>query len=94
MAARADLRAIYTQSAELFGFAQADAYAASFAQSFARIAAFPQIGRHRDDISPPARVLSHKSHVIIYDLEDDGAVVIRIRHAHEDWTVHSSGDDP
>ena len=94
LAARADLRAIYATSVELFGFSQADVYAASLKHAVERIGDFPKIGRYRDDVVPPARVIPHKAHVIFYDLEDDGVVVIRIRHAHEDWTVPSSEDAP
>jgi toxin ParE1/3/4 len=27
----------------------------------------------------------HKSHLVFYQLEDQGILIIRIRHAHENW---------
>ncbi len=51
------------------------------------IAASPQIARERNELSPPARIHPCGSHVIVYVTEPDGDVlVVRVRHAREDWT--------
>ncbi len=44
-AARADMRAIFRQSAEMFGLSQADAYVADLHSAFDLIATFPKSGR-------------------------------------------------
>ncbi len=54
------------------------------------IAASPRTARERHEISPPVRIHPFKAHLVVYRVNDDGRVfVIRIRHAHEDWTEDS-----
>ncbi len=50
------------------------------------IAKNPQMAREREEISPPVRIHPFKAHLIIYQIEQNGAIlVIRIRNAFEDW---------
>lgn len=50
------------------------------------IAANPRMTRERKEISPPARIHPFKAHLIVYRIEENGAIfVIRIRHGREDW---------
>jgi toxin ParE1/3/4 len=40
----------------------------------------------RVELSPPVRIHPVQSHLVIYQIEDDGSVlIIRVRHVHEDW---------
>ncbi|WP_417496630.1 type II toxin-antitoxin system RelE/ParE family toxin [Maricaulis sp.] len=42
--------------------------------------------RERVEIAPPVRCHPHGSHLIIYVIDaDDDVLVLRIRHAHENW---------
>jgi Plasmid stabilization system protein len=84
-AARADLKAIYRRSAELFGPNQADVYSAGLAKTLGRIAQYPRSGRIRSEIRPPLRTMPHKSHVILYRITGSDVRVVRIRAAEEDW---------
>lgn len=44
------------------------------------------MARLRTEITPPLRVLAHRSHVILYGVDQDGvAIILRIRHGREDW---------
>ncbi|NKX17292.1 type II toxin-antitoxin system RelE/ParE family toxin [Ochrobactrum pseudogrignonense] len=44
------------------------------------------MAREREEISPPVRIHPFKAHLIIYQIEQNGAIlVIRIRNAFEDW---------
>ena len=89
-----DLDDIYIQSVDLFGVRQADQYIDGLLDTLDMIVAFPRMARLRDDISPPVRAHAHQSHVIIYDVDDHGDVlIVRIRHAHEDWQQLSEGTD-
>lgn len=81
-----DLANIYIQGVQTFGAMQADRYIDDLLRALDRIQDFPKIARLRDDIMPAVRAYIFRSHVILYDVEDgDGVVVVRIRHAHEDW---------
>ncbi|WP_293827661.1 type II toxin-antitoxin system RelE/ParE family toxin [uncultured Brevundimonas sp.] len=84
-AARADMRAIFRQSAEMFGLSQADAYVADLHSAFDLIATFPQSGRESRKTEPPVRILPRKAHIILYALDDQDVLILRVRHAREDW---------
>ncbi|PTS74308.1 plasmid stabilization protein ParE [Sphingomonas sp. HMWF008] len=83
--ARIDARAIYTRSAELFGTHQADAYAEGLNRTFRFLADHPRAARERVEIRPPIRAFAYKSHLILYVIEGQDILILRIRHAHEDW---------
>jgi toxin ParE1/3/4 len=44
------------------------------------------MAREREEISPHVRIHPFKAHLVVYRIEENGAIfVIRIRHGHEDW---------
>lgn len=88
-----DVLAIYLQGFELFGQRQADAYQDELERTFERLAAFPQIGRLREDLTPEVRTFATGSHVIIYDPQGTDVTILRIRHGREDWTADPLGYD-
>jgi len=93
-AADRDLENIYIQSVELFGPRQADHYIDGLLDTLDMIAAFPRMARLREDVLPPVRAHAHQSHMILYDVDDhEDVLIIRIRHAHEDWQQLSEGTD-
>lgn len=98
-AARTDMRAIFRQSVEMFGLSQADAYVAALHHALDLIATYPKSNRERAETAPPVRVHPYKAHVIVYAIEDQGVLVLRIRHTREDWTAdpirdREAGDEP
>lgn len=71
-----------------FGAAQADCYQDGFAAVFDLLAAFPEMARERQELTPPLRVHPIGSHLIVYQVRADGDVlVVRVRHRHEDWAT-------
>lgn len=87
-AADDDLREIYRTSVRLFGVAQAESYVAMLRNACALLGDFPASAAERRDIDPPVRARSAKSHVIIYEIDgEQRALILRIRHAREDWTT-------
>jgi toxin ParE1/3/4 len=80
-----DLIAIYRTGIDEFGLAQAERYFAGLEQAFALLAVYPRAARERREISPPVRAHPHKSHLIVYIVEGDDVLILRIRHAREDW---------
>lgn len=80
-----DLYAIYLTSVADFGTDQAERYQGSLEQSFDFLAEHPRAARERLEISPPIRVFRHRSHIILYRIDDEDIVILRIRHGREDW---------
>ncbi len=80
-----DVGNIYLQGIERFGLAQADRYFDDFHAAFDRLATYPTLGRLRHEVSPAVRMLPFRAHLIFYDIEDDGILIVRVRHGFEDW---------
>jgi toxin ParE1/3/4 len=78
--AAADLAGIFDYSLVEFGEAQAEAYLRSFEQAFDLLRRHPFAGALRIQIDPPIRSLPHRSHRILYDVEDDVVWIVRILH--------------
>ncbi|MCA1444752.1 type II toxin-antitoxin system RelE/ParE family toxin [Ensifer sp. IC4062] len=84
--AEEDIIAIAEQGVRMFGSTQARRYHDDLFAMLDLIAANPRMAREREEISPPVRIHSLKAHLIVYRIEENGAIfVIRIRHGHEDW---------
>jgi len=82
-----DISEIYVFGTDEFGFEQADAYHLLLESTFDFLARNPHAARKRLELSPPVRIHPVQSHLVIYQVEDDGSIlIIRVRHGHEDWT--------
>lgn len=79
-----ELSSIYAESAELFGIAQADSYAAGLRRIMTLLAENPHIAREREELASRARAYRYKAHMIVYRQEGEGILVIRIPHARSD----------
>jgi toxin ParE1/3/4 len=80
-----DLDYIFLEGCRIFGLQQADRYSIELDRIFEMIAKNPRIARERLEIEPVVRAHPHKSHIIIYRIENDGVAILGVRHAHEDW---------
>lgn len=81
-----DMRQIYSYGAFQFGLDQADRYNMGFERCFERLSENPRVGRERKEVSAGVRALPFHAHLILYEVADDGTVVIlRIRNGREDW---------
>jgi toxin ParE1/3/4 len=87
--ARADFLSIHADGEERFGFDQAERYADDLERVFDLLSENPKLARLRTELNPPVRVHPHGSHVIVYEVREGAVLILRIRHAHENWT-----DDP
>ena len=88
--AERDVIDIYVYTAKTFGFGQADAYHARLERTFHLLSDHPYLARERAEIDPPVRVHPCGAHLVIYTVDDGGNVlVIRVRHASEDWMTDS-----
>lgn len=81
-----DISHIFLDGLARFGLAQADRYHAGLATVFDFLADHPQAARLREEIRPPVRAYPYRVHLILYDIMDDGRILIlRVRHGREDW---------
>ena len=84
--AEEDIIAIAEQGVRIFGSAQARRYHDELFAVLDLIATNPRMTREQEEISPSVRIHPFKAHLIVYRIEESGAIfVIRIRHGHEDW---------
>ena len=81
-----DVREIYRAGFVRVGMRQADAYHSLLEHTFRFIADNPFAARQRLEISPPVRIHPVQAHLVIYQHQTDGEIlIIRVRHGHEDW---------
>lgn len=85
-----DLVEILEFGLQNFGDKAAEAYYFSLVNLFEDIEQMPEAHRLRTDIEPPVRIVPHVSHMVVYEIDNQGDVIIlRIRHSRENW---NSGD--
>lgn len=84
-AAEQDIGAIAETGIELFGIDQARAYHAALFGVFDLISDNPRMANERTELIPPLRVHPFRSHIILCKIEDDDVLIVRVRHAREDW---------
>ncbi|WP_430405166.1 type II toxin-antitoxin system RelE/ParE family toxin [Hyphomonas sp.] len=54
---------------------------------FALLQSFRWRVRCGTGLARPVRVRPFGAHLVVYELKDEVALVLRIRHSHEDWTA-------
>jgi toxin ParE1/3/4 len=83
--AKRDIRRIWHEGSARWSAVRADAYVSDLSEVFELLVATPAIVRERSEFTPPVRIYTYRSHVIIFRESDDYLDVLRIRHGHEDW---------
>ncbi|MBE0510272.1 MAG: type II toxin-antitoxin system RelE/ParE family toxin [Gammaproteobacteria bacterium] len=84
--AEEDILEIFASGAERFGVRQAELYHIELEHRFRFLAENPLAARVHDELHPPIRIYPFASHLIVYNVLDDGEVyIIRVRHGHEAW---------
>lgn len=84
--AEQDITDIAMSGIQMFGEQVARRYHDDLFDLFDLLADNPRLARERQELSPPVRIHPHRSHLIVYTIEDnDQVLILRIRHAHEDW---------
>ena len=87
-AAERDLADIADYTIITFGIEQALAYRDGLMGCFEFLAEHPKSARLRTELHPPVRARRFRSHLIVYDEQSDGSILIlRVRHGREDWLV-------
>lgn len=81
-----DLAALVAGGLERFGLVASDRYVDRLREAFTLIDTFPRIARVREEIDGLTRGFPVGVHVILYQVDNaDDVMVLRIRHAREDW---------
>jgi toxin ParE1/3/4 len=80
-----DLEAIWRYSAETWSPGQADIYIDTLIATIETIVAMPTLARERVDFNPPVRIHPAAEHLIIYCIEGDILLVIRILGGRQNW---------
>lgn len=84
--AETDILDIYRYGAATFGIAQADAYHERLDATFRLLADQPLLARERTELDPQVRIHPCGAHIVVYVVtENHGVLIVRVRHASEDW---------
>ena len=80
-----DLQDVYRYGVKVYGLAQADAYMAGLRELLALLTITPMMGRQRDEVRPPIRLVPYMAHHVFYDIIGDTVVIQRLLHRTADW---------
>jgi toxin ParE1/3/4 len=83
--AELDLADLFEIGETVFGRRQAEKYLAALLDVFALIASQARMAAERPVGGSVIRVHPFGSNVILYEIDDVGILILRVRHAHEDW---------
>jgi toxin ParE1/3/4 len=81
-----DILDIWAEGAALFGEVQAERYHSGLEAVFRFLSENPKAARMRTEIDPPVRAHPFQSHLVVYEVDaNDAVLILRVRHGHEDW---------
>lgn len=86
--AERDLIELYVFGNRHFGEKQADQYFSELENCFQLLCEAPLICRERTEFNPPIRIHNHGSHIIIYKIQIDKILIIRILRDNMDIERH------
>ena len=84
-AAATDLEDIWRYTARNWSVEQADRYTDALEAAFDTLLAMPEIARERREFDPPVRVHPSAQHVIVYRIEADHLVILRVLGGRQNW---------
>ncbi len=86
--AATDVVDIYVRGVVEFGARQAEAYHGELEVLFEFLAANPLAARERAEFRPPVRIHPFGAHVVVYVIESDDILIVRVLHGRSDWERH------
>jgi toxin ParE1/3/4 len=91
-----DLKEIYRYTRRMWGRAQAVRYIHGLEQRFTILANNPLAGIAREDLQPEGlRSVVHGHHVVFYQPQPDGVLIVRVLHGRQDVRAHlDSAEEP
>lgn len=82
--AEEDIHRLVVDGMRRFGVARSDAYAVGLRDELDLLTDNPYLGRLKLEFGPPVRLWTYRSHVIVYMIENEDVVVLRILHHRQD----------
>ena len=83
-----DLIDIYIYGSQNFGQSKAENYFAEITQTFLFLAENPLASNERQEFTPPVRIHPYGKHLIVYTIEDDFILIVRVLHQRMDIKKH------
>lgn len=83
-----DIIDLYVHGAREFGVSQAERYHRGLIETFEVLSANPRLARERTEFMPAVRIHPHEAHLVIYRIERDGLLIIRVLHGRSSWERH------
>lgn len=83
-----DLIDIYVYGYRSFGVSQAEKYYSELNEIFQFLAETPYVCRERTEFIPPVRIFHHGRHLIVYLVNDDHILIVRVLHDSMDIKRH------
>jgi toxin ParE1/3/4 len=84
-AAQGNLEDIWLYTLERWSLQQADRYTDILEDTFDQLLFMPEMARERSEFDPPIRIHPSAEHLIVYRIEDDYLVILRVLGAGQDW---------
>ena len=84
-AAQDVLEEIWRFSERMWSVRQADHYLDALEEAFERLLLMPEITREYPEFDPPVRIHPNGEHLIVYRVERDCLVVLRVLGGSRDW---------
>ena len=85
-----DLIDIYVHGFQTFGESQAEKYFLELEDCFEVLGNAPLICRERIEFIPPVRIHHHGRHLVIYVIQDDLILIVRVLHDSMEIARHLS----
>jgi len=86
--AETDLIEIYVYGFQRFGETQAEQYFSELENCFEVLSQTPLICRQRPEFIPPVRIQHRGRHLVVYVIQDDRILIIRVLHDSMDIKRH------
>lgn len=83
-----DIDRLYRESIGRYGPRHADRYLTELHDAIRTLAELPESARERPELPGAVRIRRHEAHHIIYRVEADEVVIVRVLHGRQDITRH------
>jgi toxin ParE1/3/4 len=87
-AADEDIFNLYEHGVLEYGQPSAESYVAALRAIFELLAANPFMARERSEARPPVRLYPYRAHHILYRIDNEDVLILRVLHGRQDWIRH------
>ena len=86
--AERDVDDIFLFGAQKYGVSASDAYLDGLQEAFVFLEHHPRIARERRNIRPPVRLYRYVAHNILYAIDGEDVLILRVLHHSANWIDH------